>query len=114
MFNISTLLNNYFITVNNLNIYLRLEIYLQKIIKLTAKDVKMILHPMNNSRDYLLGGFIMKHLKVGVAFVSVLVICLYYNIVVVDFNLLLGNISSIANWTAQIFLAAVFVSCLKK
>ncbi|MCB2294481.1 hypothetical protein LGK95_13275 [Clostridium algoriphilum] len=56
----------------------------------------------------------MKHLKVGVAFVSVLVICLYYNIVVVDFDLLLGNIGSIANWTAQIFLVAVFVSCLKK
>ena len=56
----------------------------------------------------------MKHLKVVVAFVSVLVICLYNNILVVDFNLLLGSIGCIANWIATTFLATIFVSCLKK
>ena len=56
----------------------------------------------------------MKHLKVGTAIVSVLVICLYNNVVVVDFNLLLGSIGFIASWIARTFLAAFFVSCLKK
>jgi hypothetical protein len=62
-----------------------------------------------------MGGIFMKHLTVGIAVVSIIVLCMYYKIVKVrvNFNLLSKNIANIAVWIARLMLGAIIVSWLR-
>lgn len=46
----------------------------------------------------------MKHQKVGIALLSILIIAICYNVVQINLNLLLMNISNIIAWIARLLL----------
>lgn len=57
----------------------------------------------------------MKHLVVGIALVSILILCINNKIVIVKFNLntLSKNAWNIAVWMARLILGAIIVSWLR-